>query len=377
MELGERRSMAPRPGRRLLQLLAVLAVAWLGFGAWVRSRRAPRPPPPRGEMRGAYHVHTRKSDGRGSLADVVRAARAAGLQFLVVTDHNRISPEDAGWRDGVLVVEGSEISSPDGHIVALGISRDLTPEERQSDTPGSIRKLGGRAVVAHPFHPVRPFAGWSRDDWLGYEVISNDSFWGLTRRERALGRIGLALLALPFDPAQATLAFYAFPQRELARFDEVNRVAPGAAPPRSGPRHPLLCSGDAHGWPSYRSAFEAFSMHVAVEPTGDGGADGRAVVDRLLDGSAVCVFDGVAPASGVRVSLAPSGDRIRLQLATPDPARGAFRLLRDGALFGSFERSMEGGSFACGGLCPRGALYRVEGTWGGRPWIFTNPVWIE
>jgi hypothetical protein len=308
---------------------------------------------------------------------VIGAARRAGLQFLVVTDHNVMSPEDAGWHDGVLVIEASEISAPYGHVVGLGIPRALTKEERHADTLGAIRDLGGRAVIAHPFHPNRPFSRWSRSDWVGFEVVSNDSFWGGTVRDRALGRVAFALLALPFDPAQAALAFFAFPARELARYDEVNRVVPGASPPTSGPRHPLLCASDAHGWPSYRAAFEAFSMHVALTPSGDAAVDGRAVVDRLLDGSAVCVFDGVAPASGVRVSLAPGGDRVRLQVSTPSLGPASFRLLHDGAPFGTFERSPGGASFACGGPCPRGVLYRVEGTWAGRPWIFTNPVWIE
>ncbi len=363
--------------RRLIQVLFLLVLAWLGFGLWVRSRRAPRPPLPPGEMRGAYHLHTDKSDGRGSLAQVIGAARRAGLQFLVVTDHNVMSPEDAGWHDGVLVIEASEISAPYGHIVGLGISRALAKEERRRDALGFIRELGGRAVIAHPFHPKRPFTRWSRTDWVGFEVVSNDSFWGWTVQDRALGRAAFALLALPFDPAQASLAFYAFPARELARYDELNRTPPGASPPAVGPRHPLLCASDAHGWPSYRAAFEAFSMHVAVTPRGDGAEDGRAVVSRLLDGSAVCVFDGVAPASGVKIELAPGGDHIRLRVSTPDLGPAGFRLLVDGTPFGTFERSSDGGSFACGGPCPRGALYRAEGTWKGRPWIFTNPARIE
>ncbi|HYQ81065.1 MAG TPA: PHP domain-containing protein, partial [Anaeromyxobacteraceae bacterium] len=87
----------------------------------------------------------------------MRAAREAGLQFVVVTDHNVMSQEDQGYRDGVLVVEGSEVSAPYGHIVALGVPRELTREERQRDTIGTIRALGGQAVLAHPFHPRRPF----------------------------------------------------------------------------------------------------------------------------------------------------------------------------------------------------------------------------
>ncbi len=356
--------------RRLLLILALPAAAYLAWGLSIRAHRAPRPPLPAGEIHGAYHVHTTRSDGRCTLAQVVRAAREAGLQFLVITDHNVLTPADGGWHDGVLVIEGSEVSAPYGHIVALGVGRELTKEERQKDAIGRIAQLGGRAVLAHPFHPRRPFTRWARNDWTAFEVVSADSFWGLALKDRAVGRMALAALALPWDPAQSALAFYRFPARELERFDELNRPAPGR------PRHALLCASDAHGYPSYRAAFEAFSMHLPFTPSGDAAADARAVVDGLLDGRAACVFDGVAPAWGVRLSLEPVGDRIRLSFGTLDPAPSAFRLLRDGTPAAPFEPGPGGGTFSCGGPCT-GHAWRVEGTWGGRPWIFTNPLWIE
>lgn len=357
--------------RRLLLILAVLAAAYLAYGISVRARRAPRPAPPPGEIHGAYHVHTSHSDGRGSLADVVRAAREAGLQFVVVTDHNVLTPGDAGWHDGVLVIEGSEVSAPYGHIVALGIARELSKEERQKDAIGRILELGGRAVLAHPFHPRRPFTRWGRGGWSGFEVVSSDSLWGLAVRDRAVGRVALAVLDLPWDPARSALAFYRRPARELERFDDLGRQ-----PVPGRPGQALLCASDAHGYPSYRAAFEAFSMHLPFRSSGDASADARAVVDGLLDGRAYCVFDGVAPAWGVRLSLEPGGDRIRLSFETPDPAPASFRLLRDGNPAAPFEPGPGGGTFPCGGPCA-GHAWRVEATWEGQPWLFTNPLRIE
>src|SRR5262249_50078884 len=37
---------------------------------------------------GVIHVHTTLSDGSGSPSDVIAAAQAAGLGFVVITDHN-------------------------------------------------------------------------------------------------------------------------------------------------------------------------------------------------------------------------------------------------------------------------------------------------
>jgi hypothetical protein len=229
-----------------------------------------------------------------------------------------------------------------------------------------VGQLGGQAVLAHPFHPGRPFTRWARDDWAGMEVVSNDSFWGLVQRDQAWWRLGKALLLLPWDPGRSMLAFYQEPTRELARYD--------AAAARR--RVALLCASDAHGWPTYRADFEPFSMHVPVAPTGDGKADAAAVRRALLDGSASCVLDALGPASGVRLSVAQSGDRIDLAATAPGKVRPAWLLFRDGAPVGAMASAPGGWSWSCGGRCPPGA-YRVEGRRDGAAWLFTNPVWIE
>ncbi len=367
--------------RAPLAAAALLATAYVAFGATVVARRAPRPDPPAGEVRGAFHVHTRRSDGRGTLDEVVRAAREAGLKFVVIADHDVLVPAEQGWRDGVLVVEATEVSTPFGHVVALGLPRALSSEERAGDPLRAIADLGGQAVLAHPFHPRRPFTGWARGKWRGFELVSNDTSWYEALSRRQWGRVALAALVLPWDGARAVLDLGAEPADERSRFDAELRAARASAPGRA-PAHVLLCSADAHGYPSYGSAFSAFSMHVPVTFTGDGPADARAAVAALTDGRAACVFDGAAPASGVALAAA-QGDRgtaVELSVASPDLSRASFTLLRDGARVATARPSPSAGSakirFDCGGSCAPGD-YRVEGSWDGRPWIFTNPMRIE
>jgi hypothetical protein len=353
-------------GRRAAAVAVALLAAWVAYGLVTRSRRAPRPPPPTGEMRGAWHVHTTRSDGRGDLDEVTKAAKDAGLQFVVIADHNVLAPADAGWRNGVLVIPATEISAPYGHVVATALPRELTKEERQRDTLGTVARLGGDAVLAHPFHPGRPFTRWGRDDWAGLEVISNDSFWGLVQRDQAWWRAGKALLVLPWDEGRAMLSFYQDPARELARYDAASARRKVA----------LLCASDAHGWPTYRAAFEAFSMHVPVTPTGNGPADVDAVRRALLDGSAFCALDAVAPVSQLSLALAPDGERIELKAKVPPKLRVAWHVFRDGAPMGTLASAPPGWAWNCGGPCPKGA-WRVEGRIDGAPWIFTNPLRIE
>ena len=38
-------------------------------------------------VKGAYHVHSERSDGTGTSDDIAAAAARAGLQFVILTDH--------------------------------------------------------------------------------------------------------------------------------------------------------------------------------------------------------------------------------------------------------------------------------------------------
>jgi hypothetical protein len=307
------------------------------------------------------------------------AARDAGLHYVVVTDHNVLTGDAEGYHDGVLVVEGVEASTRYGHVVALGVPRPLTEREREGDPLGAIAALGGQAVLAHPLHPRRPFGGWGTGPWRGFEIVSNDTAWHALVHGHDWGKAAWAAALLPWDRARAVLALADDPRDERSRFDAELREARGTI--ERGPARVLLCSADAHGYPSYRAAFEAFSMHVPVALTGDGAADARAVSAALLDGRAACVLDAIAPASNVALARVPGDAAFELSLEAPDLSRARFTLLRDGAPVTQAAPAVRSGRAVVRLACARGACgsgdYRVEGAWDGRPWIFTNPVTIE
>ena len=72
---------------------------------------------------GALHAHTHHSDGALSPAELARRARAEGLDFLAVTDHNNTASQlDAIDVPGLLVITGEEITTPGGHVNAWGLS---------------------------------------------------------------------------------------------------------------------------------------------------------------------------------------------------------------------------------------------------------------
>lgn len=331
-------------------------------------------------LRGAWHVHTTASDGRAPLAEVARAARAAGLGFLVVTDHDARVLDRPAYVEGVLVIPGSEASSRLGHVVALGTPRPLAAAERDGDPLAAVRALGGAAVLAHPLHPRRAWRGPpGKGGWRGLEVVSNDTTFGRLRARWAVGTLLAALPLLPWDPGRALLEVGDDPRPELARLDAEVRAARESGE-RARSARVLLCSADAHGWPSYRATFEAFSMHVQVPVRGDPEADAAAVTAALLDGRAACVFDVAGPAAVPVLSRAGEGaidlEGVRV---SPDLGPGiTYHLVRDGAPVGPADPDSPRGTarFRCPARCPPGD-YRAEVWVGGSPWIFTNPVRIE
>lgn len=92
---------------------------------------APRPvyPPERAKgrgrawYRGDCHLHSWYSDGRRTPAEIAALARAAGLDFINSSDHNTQSSHphwapEAG--DDLLIMLGEEVTTRNGHVVALG-----------------------------------------------------------------------------------------------------------------------------------------------------------------------------------------------------------------------------------------------------------------
>lgn len=108
------------------------------------------------------HVHTdASSDGRSSLAAQAAAAKAAGLDAIAVTDHNRCTPVPPEL-EGVLLIPGCEVSTTDGHITGLFLDAPLDLEGLCSGglptgaaAVEEIRRRGGLAVLAHPYQSAK------------------------------------------------------------------------------------------------------------------------------------------------------------------------------------------------------------------------------
>jgi hypothetical protein len=123
----------------------------------------------RGWYRGDLHTHTVHSDGARTPAELAAAARAAGLDFVASTEHNTASAS-LGWGGhagpDLLMIDGQEVTTRDGHWLALGLAPGTVADWRYRAADGALDRVldelhgrGGLAVAAHPCHPL-PGCTW-------------------------------------------------------------------------------------------------------------------------------------------------------------------------------------------------------------------------
>ena len=99
---------------------------------------------------GAIHIHTNFSDGTEDIDYISKSAKRAGLDWIIVTDHNVMKTEE-GFINGVCVIRGEEISPhSENHYLALDINEVIEPCDNPQIYVDKVRELGGFGFAAHP-----------------------------------------------------------------------------------------------------------------------------------------------------------------------------------------------------------------------------------
>jgi DNA polymerase (family 10) len=85
----------------------------------------------RADLRGDLHMHTTETDGRNTIAEMAEAARAAGLEYIAITDHSKALAMANGLDETRALEHAARIRAADGqHDVRLlaGIECDILPD---------------------------------------------------------------------------------------------------------------------------------------------------------------------------------------------------------------------------------------------------------
>jgi predicted metal-dependent phosphoesterase TrpH len=103
------------------------------------------------------HIHSAYSyDATATVRAVLKHAADVGLDVIAITDHDEIrgslEAHELAPKYGVEVIPGVEVSTSEGHLLALFV--ETIPPRGMSliDTLIHIGKLGGVAIAPHPFN---------------------------------------------------------------------------------------------------------------------------------------------------------------------------------------------------------------------------------
>ena len=382
---------------RWIVLVMVVAIAAGSYAAMPRAARGLAAAASlRTPVRGAIHIHTRRSDGSGTVEDVARAAARAGLNFVIITDHGdgTREPDTPSYRSGVLCIDAVEISTASGHVIALGLPRttySLGGEAR--DVIEDIERLGGMAIAAHPASP-RPQLRWA--DWHvpldGLEWLNADSEW----RDESFGMIARTLLTYPFRRPETLATLLDRPQESLKRWDELTTQRPvvAVAGADAHARIPLTSVGDPYDnrislpLPRYEQIFRTFSIGLPdVTLTGESKADAAAVISAIRRGGVFSSIDALAGPVAFSFSAAVNGRNVAMgeDLVSSGPMTFAVRSNAPNDVAVSLLRNGQRVHTASGShleyMSPDPGVYRVEMLWPGAPgepavpWIVSNPIY--
>jgi hypothetical protein len=352
-----------------------------------------------GTVTGILHVHTNRSDGRGTPDEVAAAAAKAGLKFIVMTDHGdgtRV-PDPPVYRAGVLCIDAVEISTSEGHYVALGMAPAPYPLNGEGrDVVEDVGRLGGFGVVAHPESP-KPTLAWHAWDtpFDGIEWVNPDTSWRVLLHDGWWSRFTLAraLATYPLRPEASIASLLGGTSLSIDRWNAVTRsrrvvVLAGAD------SHANLALGTSDSTttgisipiPSYQASFGALSVHArpARALSGDAVVDAAAVLAAIRAGHVYVAIDGLASPAAFELTAAgpdrsveegdeiPANSPVTLSVRSNAPASFTTVVWRDDRRLMTFP----GGAERRHVVTVPGA-YRVEvDAAGSVPWLMSNPIYV-
>ena len=356
-------------------------------------------PPPASTVRGAFHIHSNRSDGSGSVDAIAAAAARAGLQFIILTDHGdgTRAPDPPAYRSGVLTIDGVELNTTGGHYAAIGLPASPYPiAGTPADVIEDVRRLGGFGIAAHPGSP-RPSLSWQgwEGAFDGLEWINGDSEW----RDEPGIPIARALLTYLLRAPQSLARLLDRPDAVLTRWDAlaVNRKIVGLAGTDAHARLGFTQRNDPDSsaihvrLPGYEAAFRAISNHVVLDAplSSDAAGDASRVIEAIRSGHVYSVIDALATpgslsftatsgsqSAGIGDTLAIDSD-VLLHATANAPPGTTLVLLRNGQ---RIHEVTDGPLEMNGGKDP--GVYRIEayttGAPGGPtvPWIVSNPIYV-
>ncbi len=355
------------------------------------------------EYSGSIHMHSKFSDGSGSVEEIVQHARESDLDFIILTDHNTLKAKDKGyekWYGNTMLIVGYEMNDikNKNHYLVFGMDEVVGTFEKLPDGDlgnrlsaieymSEIKKKGGIGFLAHPHEtrkhlrelPSYPWTEWDSEDFTGLEIWNHMSEWaeGLNESNK---------LQRFLHPLKSIIAP---PDVTLKKWDELNKkrkvVAIGGIDAHAH-KHNIM--GIVFEIFAYKILFKSIRTHVFLDMELKPGnktnfeIDKQQIVDALAKGRSFIVnnyygsgkgFRFIAEYEGVHYS---SGDEIKIGSNKSKkiifraflPSEAKIKLIHNGKCVEELT------GLDCIWDGNETGAYRIEAWKGSKGWIFSNHI---
>lgn len=345
------------------------------------------------------HIHTTYSDGTRLHRSIADTAIQAGLDAIIITDHNLLVRDIEGYYQSkgkkVLMIIGEEIHDKlrepqKNHLITFGQSVELCTFA--ADPQLLINKVtdnGGLSFLAHPFENPLPQVNEVDITWEDWNIVgfTGIEIWNHLSELKNESKNWLQLLFNVFFPTQ-----YAKGPHPLSvkKWDDLLS---------KGKKLVAVGSSDAHSLEMkkgifkrsifpYLFHFQSINNHLIIPNrlTGNFLMDKMVILDAFRSGNLFIGYDLPAPTKGFRFyaqgknGTAIVGDEISLensvtlQIRLPEPVE--CRLIHNGRIIQTwYDQDI------CTYITKQPGYYRVECYlyfWGRkRAWIISNPIYVR
>jgi hypothetical protein len=356
------------------------------------------------ELKGVVHVHSSLGGhSTGNFADIISAAQANDLDFVVMTEHpssnfNTAEMTLKGDHGAVLFVNGNEVSTTAGdRLLLIPGDAQAADDGKRSTQEVLSRRTTELSVVAYP----QEFKSWAASSYNGIEVYN---VYTNARQINPAVMFFDALWSYRGYPDLLFATFYERPAENLKLWDEQIK--------QTGKRIVATAGNDAHAnigmslndssgktllgfkLDPYERSFRLVRLHVLVNLPYSGVVDFSSLREgdllaAISAGHCFIGFDLFGDTTGFRYTAHDRnedrimGDEIKLEnevrLSVDLPVEGRIVLLKDGVVVqdNSTVSKQEFVAREKGSYRVEVYLSQLPKPGGDQPWIISNPIYVR
>lgn len=308
---------------KLLITITVLLITYFVYGFYISQYEISVIPQklkgdnPSGyyDYRGVINVHSNISLGSSTPAQIAQAAKAANVDFVILTDLNAFAENvhNDSYAQNVLFLSGGKYSYLDSRLMFYSPQRNLLGtnlgEAQIRLTDLLTQKEGSNkdslTILAHPYKLGFTWNGDLPPGLDGIEVINVKSL-SVQAWLHSKASVIWSFFIYPFHPGFSLARLFMEPTEELALFDKttaqqkIYAFAGAEASARAIPLANYLIR-----FPSYERNFEIVTNHVLLtsELTGNLQSDRQKVFNALKKGQFYLAFDALGDPKGFYTTI--------------------------------------------------------------------------